>query len=92
MARKRCCLAAVYMSDQDEGYSLNTVVDHTAIVGVTENVLSRAPAGRWDLGAALQVRLLSGALSSVSVVDVLNGKNLAFVGSGRPYEWEALQF
>ncbi len=84
--------AAVYMSDQDEGYSLNTLIDHTAIIGVTENVLSRAPAGRWDLGEALQVRLLSGALTTVSVEDVLNGKNLAFVGSGRPDEWEALQF
>jgi len=84
--------AAVYTSDQDEGYSLNTLIDHAAIVGVTENVLSRAPGGRWDLGEALQVRLFSGALTSVSIEEVLNGKNLAFVGSGKPDEWEALQF
>jgi hypothetical protein len=90
--RPRPGSAAVYTSDQDERYSLNTLIDHAAIVGVTENVLSRAPVGRWDLGEALQVRLLSGTLTSVSVEEVLNGKNLAFVGSGKPDEWEALQF
>ncbi|MCP4824706.1 MAG: host specificity protein [Shimia sp.] len=84
--------AAVYLSDQDEDYSINRLVERAAVIGLTENALLRAGTGRWDVGSPIQVRLLDGALSSVSTADVLNGKNLAFIGSGQPDDWEAIQF
>ena len=48
-----------------------------AVVGVTETVLEPAPAGLWDRGPALRVRLSDGELLSRSPDDVLNGANVA---------------
>lgn len=83
---------AVYSSDRDEGHVLDGIVEGSAIVGVTETPLWRASAGIWDHGDALQLRMLNGALRSVSVQDVLNGQNLAFIGDGVAGNWEAFQF
>ncbi len=83
---------AVYASDRDEGYALNTLLEGSAMVGVTETPLMRAAAGFWDHGNPLQVRMVNGALHGVSAQDVLNGQNLAFIGDGAPGNWEALQF
>ncbi|WP_299420054.1 glycoside hydrolase/phage tail family protein [uncultured Shimia sp.] len=83
---------AVYSSDSEEGYGLNGIVDGSAIVGVTETPLLRANAGVWDRGEAVQLRMLNGALRSASTQEVLNGRNLAFIGDGSSGNWEAFQF
>jgi len=83
---------AVYASDRDEGYALDSLVEGSAMVGVTETPLVRSTPGIWDQGEPLQVRMVNGALRSVSAQDVLNGQNLAFIGDGASENWEALQF
>ncbi|UWQ60099.1 glycoside hydrolase/phage tail family protein [Leisingera caerulea] len=83
---------AVYGSGADEKYALEQVVAARQVVGVTETPLYAAGAGRWDLGADLQVKLISGALESRTVEAVLNGANAAVIGDGRSGNWELFQF
>ncbi len=83
---------AVYSSDSDDGYLPAGLVEGSAVIGITENSLERAEAGIWDQGEALQVRLVNGTLMSVTENDILNGKNLAFIGDGQANCWEAFQF
>ncbi|KIC22640.1 baseplate multidomain protein megatron [Leisingera sp. ANG-Vp] len=83
---------AVYGSDEDENYVLEQVIAARQVVGVTESPLLAAGAGRWDLGADLQVRLISGALESRTAQAVLNGANAAAIGDGTSGSWELFQF
>jgi hypothetical protein len=83
---------AIYDAPGDEGYALNRVITARSVAGVTETALGAAGAGRWDEGAALQLRLVSGALQSRSAGAVLNGANLMAIGDGTPCNWELFQF
>ncbi|UWQ43003.1 glycoside hydrolase/phage tail family protein [Leisingera aquaemixtae] len=83
---------AVYGSEADENYALEQVIAARQVVGVTETPLLAAGAGRWDLGADLQVKLISGSLESRTVEAVLNGANAAAIGDGTPGNWELFQF
>jgi len=83
---------AVYGSATDAGYELNRLLSVAATVGVTDNALNAAPAGLWDRGPALRVKLISGTLSSATRDAVLNGENLIAIGDGTPDNWELLQF
>ncbi len=83
---------AVYHSDTDEGYTLSEVIEARAMVGVTETPLDAAPSGIWDTGAALQVRLYSGALETKTESAVFTGANLMAIGSGTGADWELFQF
>lgn len=83
---------ALFSSNADENYGLETLLEDRSIVGVTETPMSSAPLGRWDDGAALNVRLVSGALESRSESAVLNGANLAAIGDGSNGNWEVFQF
>ncbi|HBS49660.1 MAG TPA: host specificity protein, partial [Rhodobacteraceae bacterium] len=83
---------AVYGSNTDSDYALTEVIAARATVGVLETPLAAAPAGRWDAGGPVQVRMLSGALESRPRAAVLNGANLAAVGDGSPGNWELIQF
>ncbi|MDB5659382.1 MAG: host specificity protein [Cypionkella sp.] len=83
---------AVWSSVSDDGYSLNTVLTQSAIIGTTESALNAAEPGLWDRGATLRVRIESGALSSVSPLSVLSGANVAAIGNGSPANWEVFQF
>ncbi|MFC3180090.1 baseplate multidomain protein megatron [Cypionkella sinensis] len=83
---------AVWSSISDDSYSLNTTLTQPAIIGTTETVLSAAEPGLWDRGAALRVRIESGALASVSALSVLSGANVAAIGDGSPENWEVFQF
>ncbi len=83
---------AVYSSSEDEGYSLNTVVERPAIVGVTETVLKSAASAVPDLGASLTVRVYGGGLSSVTRTALLNGANALAIGDGEGGDWEIIQF
>jgi len=83
---------ALYASGSDDNYVLNEILAASSVIGVTENPLDTAPAGLWDRGGDLQVRLISGALQSRAPLDVLNGANLAAIGDGASGTWELFQF
>jgi hypothetical protein len=80
--------AAVFSSVKDAGYTLDRLVETGATLGVTESLLKRAQPGRLDRGTALQVRLTSGEVSSISAAQLARGGNLAAIGDGTPGGWE----
>lgn len=83
---------ALWSAPVDDGYVLNGTFDLPALVGVTETDLPAAPAGRWDNGAALRLRLFSGHLSAADPAAVLAGANVLAIGDGVSDTWEILQF
>src|SRR3989338_1249885 len=83
---------ALWASATDDSYALNKVVSAPAVIGITETPLSQAPAGLWDRGAALRVRVETGALSSATTFQVLAGANVAAIGDGSAAGWEVFQF
>jgi hypothetical protein len=54
--------------------------------------MTRAVAGLFDRGDALEVRLISGRLESVNEDALLSGANLAAIGDGGSDNWEIFQF
>ncbi|WP_101340377.1 glycoside hydrolase TIM-barrel-like domain-containing protein [Cereibacter azotoformans] len=83
---------AVWSAMQDAGYRLNGLVTGAATLGVTQTPLRAAPAGRWDIGAALRVKLQGPPLASASDLEVLNGANVMAIGDGSVDDWELFQF
>ncbi len=83
---------ALYSAAQDSGYRLDQVVERPSVVGVTQSEMAVAPAGLWDYGAALKVRLVRGAMSSRAMSEILAGQNLAAIGDGESDRWEVFQF
>ncbi|KRS12035.1 phage host specificity protein [Roseovarius atlanticus] len=83
---------ALYASDEDSNYALNTLVTARTPVGVLETPLLPAHPGRIDRGPDLQVRMLGGTLESISDLALLNGGNLCAIGDGTPDGWELIQF
>ena len=83
---------AVWSASSDDGYALNKTLGQPAVIGVTETELLASAPGRWDRGAALRVRIESGAISSASELSVLSGGNVAAIGDGSAANWEVFQF
>ncbi|BAQ69896.1 hypothetical protein NHU_02749 [Rhodovulum sulfidophilum] len=81
-----------YALNVDAGYTLNTTLERSAVIGLAETPLHAAAPGRWDRGPALRVKLASGTLSSVREADLLAGANLAAIGTGDAAGWELFQF
>jgi len=84
--------AAVYASDEDADYRLNTLFAARSTVGLTETPLFPARSGLVDRGEGLFVRMRHGTLESVSEAALLNGANLCAIGDGTPGGWELFQF
>jgi hypothetical protein len=84
--------AALYASDEDADYRLNTLIAARSTVGLTETPLFPACAGLVDRGEGLFVRMRHGTLASVSDTALLNGANLCAIGDGTPDAWELFQF
>ena len=84
--------AALYASDSDARYALNTVLGARAPVGITQTTLAPARPGLIDRGAGLIVQMLSGTLESVDDAALLGGANLCAIGDGSPDGWELFQF
>ena len=84
--------AAVYASASDSGYELNTLLPTWATIGVTQTALESAQPAVWDRGTSLRVKLTKGELTSVDLIDVLNGANVAAIGDGSSGNWEVFQF
>ncbi|AZV78553.1 host specificity protein [Parasedimentitalea marina] len=83
---------ALYASASDDNYALDQIIAASSTIGVTQVPLAAAASGRWDLGADLQVTLLSGSLESRDAGAVLNGANLVAIGDGSSGNWELMQF
>ena len=82
----------LYSAPQDAGYTVNRTLPVASVVGITETALDAAPAGRWDRGPALRVRLVSGSLRTVSPMEILAGVNAAAIGDVLSDSWEVFQF
>lgn len=83
---------ALYQSGGEEDFRLNEIITARSVIGMTETVLPAAPAGRFENGPALQIRLASGTLQSVSEDSLLGGANLMAIGDGSAGRWELFQF
>ncbi|SNT38802.1 phage tail protein [Antarctobacter heliothermus] len=83
---------AIYEAAQDSDYNLNKLIAGQSAIGLTETDLVAARPGKIDLGAALEVRLASGGLQSISEAGLLSGGNLMAIGDGTPGNWELFQF
>ncbi|WP_417205016.1 baseplate multidomain protein megatron [Antarctobacter sp.] len=83
---------AIYDAPQDSDYALNTLIAGQSVIGVTETDLIAARPGKIDSGPALEVRLASGGLQSISDAALLSGGNLMAIGDGTPGNWELIQF
>ncbi|WP_158269908.1 baseplate megatron protein TIM-barrel domain-containing protein [Litoreibacter ponti] len=84
--------AAVYSSSEDSGYTLNTVVENPSRLGVLTSPLRSGQAGLWQRDVTVRVELPGAPLSSVAMLDVLNGANVAAIGDGSSDNWEIIQF
>ena len=82
---------ALHRSTTGSGFVLDRVVEVPATMGRTLTDLPAGPLSRWDRANAVQVRLTSGELQSVSELAVLNGANLAALETA-PGIWEVVQF
>lgn len=82
--------AAVYMAEEDRGYSLVGTAGRPATLGTFLDPIPAAYSGLW-CPAVVRVQLISGALQSRSETEVLNGANVAAIGTGEG-DWEIIQF
>jgi hypothetical protein len=82
---------AVYQAVEDADYRLSTQITGRSVMGVTVSPMLAAPMGRPDLGAALEVKLTSGQLESVTDTAFMAGANLFAIGDGAPGGWELFQ-
>ena len=83
---------ALWSAPADAGYELNRLLVVPAVIGLTETAMTAAPAGQWDRGPALRVRMFGGTLSSSDELAVLNGANVIAIGDGSAARWEIVQF
>ncbi|KJZ20322.1 baseplate multidomain protein megatron [Loktanella sp. S4079] len=83
---------ALYSAPEDSGYSLQTVIEGASIIGITQSPLPRGPVGIWDRQEGLELTLIAGELSSVTVSALLSGANTLAIGDGTPDKWEIIQF
>lgn len=83
---------AVWSAEENAGYTLETVIEGQAIIGRTETPLIASRSGLIDHGPPLQVKLVSGSLSSISYATMLNGRNAMAIGDGTKDNWEIFQF
>ena len=72
-------------------YELLRIVERPALIGDTQSPLGPGPAGRFDYASSVTVRFASGAPSSVSDVEMLNGKTACAI-KGSDGAWEIVSF
>ncbi|EBA03677.1 hypothetical protein RB2150_04238 [Rhodobacterales bacterium HTCC2150] len=82
----------LFSSPSENGFSFNTGVSQSAVIGMTESELVKTEPSLWDMGSRLRVRLANGTLSSASKEAVLNGANVIAIGNSSTNNWEIIQF
>jgi hypothetical protein len=83
---------AIYSAPGQDGYAFNRFLERRAVIGTLVAPLAVARPGLWDRSGPMRVRLASGHLSGAEIETVLNGANLAAIGSGDDDLWEVIQF
>jgi hypothetical protein len=82
---------AVWRSPELSGFSLKALLPTPSVTGVTASVLADGPVWRLDHANTLLVDVDSGALASVTRLQLLAGANLAAIERA-PDVWELIQF
>lgn len=72
---------SVAIGSVEAGFRFRQRVDQRATTGILDTPVPPGPVARFDEAAAIEVTLASGALSSLPTEAVLNGGNLAAIGS-----------
>jgi len=83
---------AVYGSTTATSWGYEVELPNRATMGETLSELEGAEVGIWDRAAQLDVRLTSGALSSISDQALFSGGNVALIGHPSISGWEVFQF
>ena len=83
---------AVYGSNSDSGFILKGLLKDRSVIGQTQSTLTSGALGRWDRQAGVEVKLVTGSLSSADEQAVLSGTNLIAIGDGSADGWEIIQF
>ncbi len=83
---------AVYGSTLGASWGYEVTLSSRATMGESLSELNAAEAGTWDRGTPLDVRLTSGALSSISDQALLSGGNVALIGHPSIADWEVFQY
>jgi len=78
-------------SSNATSFELNRRIDVPAVLGETLDDLASGPLYRLDRGNSFQVRIYSGALSSVDELGLFAGENIAAI-LNQDGQWELLQF
>ncbi|RMF35074.1 MAG: host specificity protein, partial [Alphaproteobacteria bacterium] len=84
--------AACFASATDSGYTLDTRVASSSVVGDTLDALPACRPWSWYRGPGIQVAVSGGTLQSRSELDVLNGANAAAIRAPGATDWEIIQF
>lgn len=82
---------AVYSSSEASGFTLKSMINSSATIGVTEGELSAGPLGRMDLANSLVVRVEGQRLTSTTPLQLFAGRNAAAVRNTAGV-WEVFQF
>jgi hypothetical protein len=72
------------------GFVTRQLVERPAVLGELLTGLPPGPQGRWDRANSTEIRLYGGGLASEPQLGVLNGANVAAIGSAGG--WEVVQF
>ena len=85
--------AALYRSlDAGQSYDFVATLTDPGVVGEMQTTLPDGPVGVWDRSASFDVMLPYGTLSGTTELAVLNGANVAAIGSPKTGEFEIVQF
>ena len=83
--------AAVYKSADRADWSRIDAVTEPSVIGSCVNLMPSGPTTIFDDGSTINVRLISGTLSSVTEAQMCNGANAAAIGS-MSGGWEIVGF
>ncbi|SHE61306.1 Putative phage tail protein [Kaistia soli DSM 19436] len=72
---------SVAIGSADAGYLARQRVDQRAVIGTIDAAVPAGPVARFDEATVIDVALAAGALSALPLAAVLNGGNLAAIGS-----------
>ncbi|HVY20482.1 MAG TPA: glycoside hydrolase/phage tail family protein [Bauldia sp.] len=82
---------ALSVGTADTGYVPRQAIERRAVMGELTSELAPGPVARWDRAASVTVRLYGGALAGAPELSVLNGANVAAIGSSET-GYEVVQF
>ncbi|WP_395689352.1 glycoside hydrolase/phage tail family protein [Aestuariivirga sp.] len=82
---------ALYRQTGPASIAFNRDISLAAVMGETVSTLAAGPLDQFDRANSLTVRIATGALAAVTAEELLQGANLAAVGS-MATGWEIIQF